>query len=147
MTPQDQSTLRALVDSAQSAWNSGDSAAFASLFAEDAEFVDVLGRYHRGRSVIEAGHRQIFDTIYKGSRVHYDIVSLRPLRPDVAVLFLHARLQSHLPAHAIAAPDRDARTGDQLHESTARPTMVLVKENDRWQIAAFQNTTEAGTGK
>ncbi|MFG3119530.1 SgcJ/EcaC family oxidoreductase [Streptomyces sp. NPDC048197] len=31
------------------AWNTGDGAAWAAYFAEDADFVDVVGRVQRGR--------------------------------------------------------------------------------------------------
>ena len=135
--------IRQIVDHAQDAWNRGDSAAIASLFAKDAEFVDILGRYHRGRPVIEAGHREIFDTIYKDSRQEYKLHSLRFVRPDVAVVFLHARLQSYLAPAAIDAADRASNIDNKLHEATARPTLVLAKNGGQWEIVAFQNTKEA----
>ena len=64
------------------------------------------------------------------------------MRPDVAVAFVHARLWSRL---AVAADDprREAHVGTAMSESEARPTMILAKAGDRWQIVAFQNTRVA----
>src|SRR5438309_11754190 len=61
------------------AWNAGDGAAWAASFAEDAEFVDVLGRVQRGREVIGAEHQKLFDTIYRDSWLEYWQVDNRPL--------------------------------------------------------------------
>ncbi|MBV9848213.1 MAG: SgcJ/EcaC family oxidoreductase [Armatimonadetes bacterium] len=108
------------------AWNDGDSAAIAALFAEEADFINVLGAHDRGRASIEASHRFIFDTIYRGSRNRYTVETIRFIRPDVAVAFLRA----HLTFHA----------GERTGEIHARPTMVLAKEGADWRIVVFQNT-------
>jgi uncharacterized protein (TIGR02246 family) len=84
--------IQQIVKKLERAWNAGDSTAFAAPFAEDADFVDVLGLHHSGRAPIEAGHRQVFDTIYQGSRVGYSVEGIRFVRPDVAIAFIRARL-------------------------------------------------------
>jgi len=112
-----------LVRVLEDAWNSGNSQRFASVFAEDADFITVLGKHYNGREAIDAGHRAIFDTIYKGSRNRYTIEGLRFVRPDVVVVFVRAQLE--------LADDRVI---------SACPTMVLTKENGKWQVAVLQNT-------
>ena len=47
--------------------------AWTALFAEDADFIHVLGGHFHGRVDIEHGHRTIFDTIYKGSRNNFKV--------------------------------------------------------------------------
>ena len=138
----DERAIRDIVKGCEAAWNAGDGAAWVASFAEDADFVDLLGDRHQGRPAIEAGHRHIFATIYKGSRVEYRIDRLRFVRPDVAVAFVHARLWSRL-AVAVDDPRREAHLGSTMSESQARPTMILAKAGDRWQIVAFQNTRVA----
>ena len=59
--------LHNLVYQLESSWNAGDGDAFASLFADDADVIHILGGYYTGRETIRAGHRMIFGTIYKGS--------------------------------------------------------------------------------
>ena len=79
----DQQAIRQIVERLESTWNNSDSAGFAAAFAEDADFVDILGRHHQGRPAIGAGHRQIFDTIYRGSRNTYTVEHVRFLSTDV----------------------------------------------------------------
>jgi uncharacterized protein (TIGR02246 family) len=103
--------------------------------------VDILGRHHWGRVAIEAGHRQIFDTIYRGSRNLYSVEQIRFVRPDVAIAFIHARLMSRLggavdDARRFLRADLDQTMG----EAQARPTLLLSKDRDKWEIVAFQNT-------
>ena len=138
----DERAIRDIVGRCEAAWNAGDGAAWAASFAEDADFVDILGDHHQGRASIEAGHRHIFATIYQGSRVEYRVERLRVVRPDVAIAFLHARLWSRL-AVAVDDPRREAHVGSTVSENRSRPTMVLAKAGDRWQIVAFQNTRVA----
>ena len=63
----DEQVLHQIVEQLEAAWNSGDSVALAAPFAEDADFIHILGGHFKGRVSIEKGHRAIFDTIYKGS--------------------------------------------------------------------------------
>ena len=70
---QDERAIHDIVGRCEAASNAGDGAAWAAPFAEDADFVDILGAHHQGCLAIETGHRHIFATIYKGSRVQYRV--------------------------------------------------------------------------
>ena len=128
----DEKVLHGLVYQLEAAWNAADAAGFAALFAEDADFIHILGGYYTGRAAIEAGHRMIFGTIYKGSTVRYSVERIRFLRPDVAIVFLRQFLQF--------------REGGAASELEARPTVIAEKADGKWQIVNLQNTriTEAG---
>lgn len=129
----------------EAAWNRGDSGAFVAGLAADADFIDVLGVQHKGQQDLEAGHRQIFNTIYRGSRMQYTIEGIRCVRPDVAIVYIHARVRSHL-AVPVNDPSRSADTMDgEWHEAQARPTLVLAKDNGVWRIVFHQNTHVAGS--
>ncbi|HYM10529.1 MAG TPA: SgcJ/EcaC family oxidoreductase [Bryobacterales bacterium] len=138
----DEQAIYQMVQRLEAAWNAGDSAGFAAPFAEDADFVNVLGEHHNGRAAIEAGHRQLFETFYKGSHVTYTVEGIRSVRPDVAVAFIRARLSSRL-AVTPDDPNRASHLGESTREDHARPTMVLAKDHGKWQIVAFQNTRVA----
>lgn len=142
-TNPDDRAIREIVAACEAAWNASDSAAFTARMADDVDFINVLGDRHKGRVAIERGHRHIFDTIYKDSRVHYTVDAVRFLRPDVALAFIHARLQSKLPPGAIASASRETQIGTAMQESQARPTMILTKDAGQWRIAAFHNTSIA----
>ena len=123
----DEDALLEIVHRLEQGWNSGDSVAWTAEFANDADFIHVLGGFFHGSRDIEHGHRTIFDTIYKGSHNRFEVEKVRLLRPDVAVVFIRANLTWYL-------------NGQEQHIQ-ARPTLVAEKNRDgKWKIAVFQNT-------
>lgn len=123
----EQGTLLKIVSKLEEAWNNGDSVAWTSQFAGDADFIHVLGGFFHGSGAIEHGHRTIFDTIYKGSHNRYHVEKVRFVRPDVAVVFIRASLTWYL-------------NGKEQHIQ-ARPTLTVEKNpSGEWKIAVFQNT-------
>ena len=66
-----------LVSELEEAWNTADGARFARPFAEDADFVNIRGEHLRTREVIAKGRQAIFDTIYAGSVVRYQVTQMQ----------------------------------------------------------------------
>jgi uncharacterized protein (TIGR02246 family) len=128
----DRTAIESIVSRLEAAWNAMDGPAFAAPFAEDADFVNIRGDHFRGRDAIAAGHTAIFRTIYAGSTNRYELESARLLRPDVALVHVHAVL--------------NAPQGPLEGEHGARFSMVLTKASGEWTIAAFHNTLEASRG-
>jgi len=123
----DESLIRANVKQMENGWNMKSGAEYAKPFAEDADYVVINGIHIKGRAAVAQGHQQIFDTIYKNSNVSLTVEQIRFLRPDVAV----AHVQTTLKVN------QGALTG----EYKGRITMMVTKTGDRWEIAAFQNTS------
>lgn len=128
----DEKSLHEMVYHLEAAWNAADGQSFAEAFAEDADFIHILGGYYTGRTAIEAGHRMILGTIYKGSTVRYSVERIRFVRPDVAIIYLRQFLQFS--------------EGGFASDLEARPTIITEKRDGKWQIVNLQNTriTEAG---
>ena len=124
--PLDEIFIQDLIRRFETAWNRHDSREIAALFAVDATLIQIFGRQFDGREAIEASHRQLFDTMYRGSRLTFIEDVIRFVRPDVAIVFAKGRL------NVIQA--------DKRLEMETRPTLTLVKEKATWQIVAFQNT-------
>jgi uncharacterized protein (TIGR02246 family) len=122
----DEQSIHDILKELEAAWNASDSRRWTAFFADDATFIHIFGGQLDGRAAIEGSHRVIFDTIYMGSTLTIQSRSVRFVRPDVAVAFT----QMHL-ALALGSPIPDFDT---------RPTMVMVKEQGKWQIVALQNT-------
>jgi uncharacterized protein (TIGR02246 family) len=123
----EQGLLMEIVSRLEKAWNNGDSVAWTAEFANDADFIHVLGGFFHGRPDIERGHRTIFDTIYKGSHNRLEVEKVRLLRPDVAVVFVRASLTWYL--------------NGQEQQIEARPTLVAQRApTGEWKIVVFQNT-------
>jgi len=93
-TPADQVELEAIVRRPEAAWNAADGSAFAEPFAPDADFVNILGEYFRGRPAIAGLHAAIFRTIYAGSTNRLTIEAVRLLRSDVALVRVHSTVDA-----------------------------------------------------
>ena len=83
MTTTDPSSVAADFYAAiERAWNSTDSAAFGDA----TDFVDVRGvRHHGGPAEIGADHQGIFDTIYKGSAIRYEVQTARAIGDGIVL--------------------------------------------------------------
>ena len=125
MTPDEQS-IHNILSQLETAWNTSDSQGFAACFAEDATFIHIFGGQLDGRRAIEASHRVIFDTIYKGSHASFTARSSRFVRPDVAILWTEAHVEY--------------KEGGEPRTLDTRPTLLVVNEKGTWQIVALQNT-------
>jgi uncharacterized protein (TIGR02246 family) len=113
----------------EAAWNAADGRAFGAPFAADAEFVAIRGDHHHGREAVTHGHQALFDSIYRGSRVGYEVLQARALTDDVILVLAQVTL--------------NAPTGPLAGESRSTATLVLVRLGDAWPIAAFHNTLVA----
>jgi uncharacterized protein (TIGR02246 family) len=122
----DERIVSDLLGDLEKAWNAGDGERFAQPFAEDADFVNIRGEHFRTREAIARGHQAIFDTIYKGSVVGYQLVKVRPI--VARVLMAHVRGALKVP------------TGPFAGELRSLFTMVLTQDQNGWHIAAFHNT-------
>jgi uncharacterized protein (TIGR02246 family) len=122
----DDRALQEILIHLENAWNAGDSASFAAQFVEDANFIHIFGGQLDGRRAIEASHRHIFDTIYKGSQVRFVLRGIRFLGAGAAIVFTRANLKF--------------QQGGEPSEIDTRPTLIAVKAQGEWRIAAFQNT-------
>jgi uncharacterized protein (TIGR02246 family) len=115
-----------LVGELEEAWNAADGTRFGRPFAEDADFVNIRGEHLRGREVIAKGHQAIFNSIYAGSVVRYQVTGVRAIAP--AVLLAHVKATLKAP------------TGPLAGEHNSLFTLVLVQDKNVWSIAAFHNT-------
>ena len=122
----DERAIQEILQQIETSWNRYDSISLAAVFAEDANFIQIFGGQLDGRAAIEAAHRHIFETIYRGSQASFMLRSIRFLRPDVAVVFSRAQVKF--------------KEGNETREIETRPTLIVVKERSTWQVAAFQNT-------
>jgi uncharacterized protein (TIGR02246 family) len=122
----DREAISNIVNELEAAWNAADGARFGVPFTEDADFVTIRGEHMRSREAIAKGHQGIFDTIYTGSAVRYELSAVRPIASGV--MLAHVKTQLNAP------------TGPLAGEHGSLFTIVLVRQENDWRIAAFQNT-------
>jgi uncharacterized protein (TIGR02246 family) len=129
LTSDDRAALELIVARLEDAWNSGDAEAFASPFAEDADFVTIRGEHFSGRTAIRAGHDAIFRTVYAGSANDMVVEAARLLRPELALVRVYSRLE--------------VPQGPLTGTHGARFTLVVSRDQGGWRIASLHNTLEA----
>jgi uncharacterized protein (TIGR02246 family) len=122
-------SARGVSDSFVDAWNRHDTAAFAALYAENADFVNVLGVWLRGRAAIQEHHATIHAARMKTSRLMALETEVRFLRPDVALIHVHWELTGEVGPDGAALPTRQ---GILSH--------VVVKTGGKCHITSTQNT-------
>lgn len=122
---EDEKAIRANVEQMVKGWNAKSGAEFAKPFAADSDYVVVNGMHVKGRPAIDQGHQQIFDSFYKDTDIAATVEKIRFLRPDVAVVLV---LSERFPK------------ADRKQATKGRLTMVMVKNDGKWEIASFQNT-------
>lgn len=126
---EDEAAVRSIVRGFEEAWNRHDMDALARLFADDADFVNVIGARWIGRPAIKEAHQATHTTIFKNSRLRIGETSVRFLKPDVAVSRSVWDLEGHTSP---AGEPQPARKGIF--------TNVLQKKDGGWQIVVAQNT-------
>jgi uncharacterized protein (TIGR02246 family) len=123
----DETAICALYQQMMEGWNAACGYAFASPFEENGDLVGFDGTYIKGRQEIALFHQHLFDMFLKGSRLVGKVRSVRFLTSDVAVM------------HAIGGTVMAGQT-DLDPERNSVQTLVAVKRNGKWSLAAFQNT-------
>ena len=104
------------------AWNQHDMKLWSELFTDDADFVVVTAKYLKGREEIFKYHDELHKGPFKDHQMKASWQDMRFPRDDVAL------------GHVKFEP------GNNKMKRTALATVVLVKQNGRWLIAAFHNT-------
>lgn len=111
------------------AWMARDAAALAALFAEDADFVNVVGIWWEDRAAIEAAHHYGLTTFFRDSRLSVGRVKVRRIGTEAAVV--HARM---ILSGQIGTDGEVAGTRHTIL------TGVMERRNGGWLCVAAQNT-------
>src|SRR3954470_8945000 len=106
-----------------SAWDAGDAKAFSEEFTTDASYVIYVGLTYFGRAEIEQAHVPVFEKWQKGSRMVKRVLERRMLNATTAIVVTEGGIGKRSRIH----PDKVQ-------------TFTMVRVDDRWQCAAFQNT-------
>ena len=130
----DEAAIRALYQQLMDGWNAGSGNAFAAPFEEDGDLVGFDGTHIKGRHEIALFHEDLFDMFLKGSRLVGKVRSVRFLTSNVAVM------------HAIGGTVMAGQT-DLEPERNSVQTLVAVRRNGNWYLAAFQNTRATYMGR
>lgn len=110
-------------------WNRHDMRAFAELFASDAEFVNVVGLWWKGRDEFKKAHEFTHATMFKNSRLIIAEVSVRFSLENIAIARARWMLEGHV------SPE-----GAPLSAPKGILLNVLRRTPAGWSIINSQNT-------
>ena len=117
-----------LADRLVAAYNDKDAEAFAALFTDDAEFVNVRGDRTRGRAGIAEGHQWAFSSVLAGTSLVKESLDVTPVTDDVELGVLGWRRERSSDAPPAGAP-----------AGTGVFTLVARRGADAWRLAAASN--------
>lgn len=86
------------------AWMKYDADMLASLFTEDAEFVNVVGLWWHNQKDIRQAHDYGFKKIFRNSNLSLRETSVKYLSEDIAVVHARMRLKDQAPKDKIKTP-------------------------------------------
>jgi uncharacterized protein (TIGR02246 family) len=119
-------TVLGVIHAVYNAWAAGDAAAFAELYTDDATIVQP-GIHKKNNDDIRTTMAAGFAGPLKGSHVLDEPQSVRLLGSDAAIIITEGGIvmagQAEVPADRVV-----------------RATWVLTKQDERWLVAAYQNS-------
>jgi uncharacterized protein (TIGR02246 family) len=128
-TVNDEEAIKTVMAATTDAFSRHDAKSWVKFCTPDAQLVTVRGESMKGIAEIEKGLATIFRT--RGQRVTLKTlgVSVRFIRPDVALAHVTNELSGLLSPN-----------GETLPPHQELSIRVLVKDQGVWRIAAFHNT-------
>jgi uncharacterized protein (TIGR02246 family) len=125
----DEAAIRATVRAVPEALNHKDMKAYAELFDDDADWINVVGMHWRGKANVVKAHTIYLKTLFSKGGITTADMSVRAVTPDVAI--------------AVATEDDKGGVlpdGSNAPPGSGRLTYVLVKRNGKWKIVHGHNT-------
>jgi uncharacterized protein (TIGR02246 family) len=127
----DETAIRKIVQDESTAWNLGDATAYSRHFS-DGTFTNVRGQFFSGYEAFLKQHEFIFRGIFKNTRLQQDIVSLKFIRPDVAVV----EVLTSVSGMSQTSP---GTTADSKGRLRTRLLQVIAKTGGEWKIVSYHN--------
>lgn len=110
------------------AWNHHDAAAYAALFTEDCDVVNVPGWWWKGRKTLEKNLSAAYSLAFRNSRLTIISVDVRFLSDDIAIAHARWTMTGAKMPPGIPTPEKGIQT------------LVFKKQFGKWLITGFQNT-------
>ena len=125
---QDEAEIRTVEKQQEEAWNHHDAKAYANLFTEDGEVVNVVGWWWKGKAEIEKKLTDAYAFVFRESALTISDVQVKFLTPEIAVAHVKWTMVGARTPKGIPEPQQ----GIQIQ--------ILQKQAGKWLIASFQNT-------
>lgn len=125
----DEKAIRKILKDEETAWNKHDMKAFTAAFRDDAEGINVVGMYWRGKPAVLKHLTDYHAAILKDVEEYLEEVQVHSIDGT------HAITVSIWKVDGFTSP-----SGVQIPACRHRSTLVLAKGSDGWQVVHFHNT-------
>ena len=126
-TTTDEAAIRQVVDKMATSWTAADGEGFASIFADEHDFIVWNGYYFKGmnRRMNAQSHQELFNSMYKNTEHYNTVDKIKFIREDLALIHVFA-----------AVVDKgEGRPKDPQVLWSA----LLEKQGGSWKILSFHN--------
>lgn len=130
----EETAVRNIIQDEVAAWNHGDAQAYSRHFAADCTFTNILGTFFTGQKAVLDRHEQIFKGAFRGTVLRQDIVSVRFVRPEIAIVETLNWISGFSPS----GPPSGTHADDKGRLRT-RLLQLMVKDGGEWKIATYHN--------
>ena len=86
LSPADHQEIASVLDRFADAWKRRDMDAFATLFTEDCDWINIVGMHWKGKAQVVRAHHNLITTRYKGVDVHNISHEETEIAPGVALV-------------------------------------------------------------
>ena len=131
----DETAIRQILDSEVTTWNKGDTDGYSRHFAADGTFTNIRGMFFTGHQEFRDSHEAIFKGEFRGTSLKQEIVSLRFIRPDVAI----AETLTWVSGFSKRRTATGHTGGRERAASVTRLLQVLKKDSGEWKIVVYHN--------
>lgn len=130
----DETAIRRILDNEVATWNKGDTDGYSKDFATDGTFTNIRGMFFTGHQEFRDRHEAIFKGEFRGTSLKQEVVSLRFIRPDVAI----AETLTWVSGFSKAGPPPGTSV-DANGRLRTRLLQVLKKDVAEWKIVVYHN--------
>jgi uncharacterized protein (TIGR02246 family) len=132
-SPADEAAIRKIVQNEIDTWNKGDAVGYSRDFATNGTFTNIRGQFFTGYDGFLKQHQVIFDGIFKNTTLNQRVVSLKFVRPDVAIV------ETVTAVSGLAQPPTGVALDDKRRIRT-RLLQIVARDNGVWKIVTYHNT-------
>ena len=132
-SPASEAAIRRIVQSEIDTWNKGDAVGYSKDFATGGTFTNIRGQFFTGYDGFLKQHQFIFDGLFKNSKLQQRVISLKFVRPDVAIV------ETVTTVSGLTQPPPGVTFDDKGHLHT-RLLQVVARNKGVWKIVTYHNT-------
>jgi uncharacterized protein (TIGR02246 family) len=129
LAPEDKAAIKAVVHEWELVWNEHKMSKLTPILTEDAEWVNVVGMWWRGRAEIVRALEAFHATMFSHVQLHEVSLDIRAITPDVVIA-----------TETISQDAYNPLGGTEVKAGLTRCTYTLVKRNGSWLVASGHNT-------